>query len=78
MIKGGRRSRFLDQPFIGLLVSHQCGWQKLHRDLTTKLHIFGEVDLTHTALAKLRADFIPAKFCAGRQRHLECGGLTPP
>ena len=27
--------------------------------------VFGEKDLTHSAFAKLRADFVTAEFCAG-------------
>src|SRR5205823_9102994 len=69
MIQGRGCLRFLDEPLQSLWVRSQGLWENLDRDRPIQFSILGQIHLSHSALANLRADFIAAESCAGVNRH---------
>ena len=59
--------RFLDGAEQAVrIVGYVCR-KNLQRHFAVQLRILGQIHVTHTARANLRADFVAAQSCAGRQ-----------
>src|SRR5213593_3982181 len=63
MIQCGSSPGFLHEATHGLAAC-VIARQNLQSDFAIELGVVGEVDLTHSARAELRADFVAANFCA--------------
>src|SRR6266545_778068 len=62
--------RLLLEPMQAVAVLRECGRQDFDSYIAIQLLIAGAIDLTHSALANLRADFVTAEFCAGGNAHI--------
>jgi hypothetical protein len=55
-------------------VFHDFGWKNFQCDFAVESGVVGEVNLTHTAGAELRADFVAANFFMRGERQRACSG----
>src|SRR5262244_318908 len=69
MVERGGGGGLLLEAVHSLSVGSQIGRQDFQCDVTVQAGIFSQINLTHSALAQLRADFVAAEFCAGVDRH---------
>ena len=64
MVKRRGRFCFLSEATHAILIRGDIGGQNLDCYFAIQFRITSKIDLTHSARAKLRADFISAKSCA--------------
>jgi hypothetical protein len=58
------------KPNQTIFVGRKRGRQNLDRHFPIHLRVIRAIDLTHPALAELRADFVASDFCAGDDSHV--------
>src|SRR2546425_12839146 len=69
MIQSRGRPGFLNESLQTLLIRGQGFRKNLNRDRSIQLQVAGEIDLTHSALTNLRANFVTTKSGAGGNSH---------
>jgi hypothetical protein len=67
MIQGSQHFRFALKPREPIRVGRERGGQNLDGDLSFELRVRRAVDLTHSAFADERSDFVGAEARAGRE-----------
>ena len=60
-VEQGEGLRLPDEPPPAMLVSESLGGRDLNRDVAAKPRVAGTIDLTHTASAQRRQDFVCAE-----------------
>src|SRR5881628_2080612 len=70
MIERRRCLRLLFEPPHPIVIRCEVRRKNLQCHFPVKLSIFCEINLAHSALANLCADFVAAKFCARSKSHV--------
>ena len=60
---------FLHKAAHPIVMSSDFSGQNLQRNFAIELRILRQINLSHSAFAKLRADFVTTEFCACDNRH---------
>src|SRR5262249_38308179 len=69
MVESRRRCCFLFESAHPIFIGDNIGGQNFQRNFAMKLSVLRQVHLTHSACAKLRADFVPTEFSTAVNCH---------